>query len=201
VRTAAVVAAAGASSRFGRPKALLPYDDRHTFLHRIVRVCEAAGVDHVLVTHPEAPRVMPAFLSELSRVAAPWLMTSPNLHPDDGLTGSVRTALELLPRDVDALLVWPVDCPFGDASLVKALFGVLGTAVASVPNVDGARGHPVAFSRGTFELLAVAAQTGGPRGVLAAIDDEVVEVPYSDPRIAHDVDTVDDYRNLFGREP
>jgi molybdenum cofactor cytidylyltransferase len=201
MRVAAIVAAAGGSSRLGRPKALLPWDPAQTFLERTLRVLDAAGVHDVAVTLP-AQQPGADFLRALSRVeSAGTRRVDTNRYPAQGLTGSVRTALELFPDD-DALLVWPIDCPFADAGLVRTLADCARRGVvAAVPVVDGVRGHPVAFSRATFELLADADRMGGPRGVLAALGDEVLEVPHDDPRVAYDVDTVEDYTNLFGRKP
>ena len=45
----AVVLAAGASSRMGRPKANLPLADGHTFLSAIVSTLLDAGIDDVMV--------------------------------------------------------------------------------------------------------------------------------------------------------
>jgi molybdenum cofactor cytidylyltransferase len=204
VRTLALVAAAGASARFGRPKALLPWDAQHSFLTRIVSVLREAIVVPVVVTHPNAADLSPAFVRELSRIAdhADHVEQCENQWPALGLSGSVRTALEEYNTQPDLLLVWPVDCPFADVSLVRALVDAVSVrGEAAVPLVDGKRGHPVVFLRSTFELLVACAERGGPRAALDALGDDVVEVPWSDPRVAHDVDTVDDYRNLFGREP
>lgn len=202
MRAAAIVAAAGSSTRMGRPKALLPWDSTQTFLERVLRVLHTASVERVVVTLPNAPS-SPELLRALTRVPDQGArIVVENRHPHEGLSGSVRTALEEL-RDAEALLVWPIDCPFADAGLVRALLdGVApldGHWLAAVPHVDGERGHPVVFTSDCFEVLARANTIGGPRGLITTLGVDVLDVPWSDPRVAHDVDTPEDYKNLFGR--
>lgn len=203
MRLLSLVAAAGASSRFGQPKALLRWDDQHTFLSRIVGVLDAALAAPIVITHPAPADMSHGFVAELSRVMGPGhIERALNGWPDLGLSGSVRTALEQFGTEPDALVVWPVDCPFADAGLVQDLVRALGrTAAAAVPVADGQRGHPVVFARAAFELLAASGERGGPRAALAALAGDVVEVPWSDARVTVDVDTREDYRSLFGREP
>ncbi|MBI1944420.1 MAG: nucleotidyltransferase family protein [Deltaproteobacteria bacterium] len=192
-RAAGLIAAAGSSARMGTCKALLPYAGATTFVERIAQVFLAAGLDPVIVTVPpddDGLRVEQA-LAHLPVVCAT------NELPEDGLSGSVVTALRHA-AEPDALVLTPVDCPFLDVELVRSLLLLLRTAPASAPEIDGARGHPVAFSRATFELLLTCANRGGPRAVLDALGADVAMVPWSDRNALEDVDTPEDYQRLFG---
>jgi molybdenum cofactor cytidylyltransferase len=203
VRFAALVAAAGASSRMGSCKALLPYASSVSFARRLSEVYLVAGADPVVVTLPESPDDEARLRADLHGL--PVLLVR-NESPSLGLSGSVAAAL-FHALDVDALLLSPVDCPFVDAGLVHALVAALRTGVAAVPvlatssteRAQSVRGHPAAFARAAFELLACAGDRGGPRAVLEALGDDVVEVPWSDPRVVEDVDTPEDYERVFGR--
>ncbi len=196
MRVTSLVAAAGASSRFGAPKALLPFDEKRTFLARCVRVSAAAGCVPV-ITHPPFALMSAQFVAELSASALPGTISSPNRFADEGLTGSVRTVLEL--HRSEALIVWPVDAPFADVGLLFALIDALKHAPASVPMVGNTRGHPAAFRAECFELLLSSA--GGPRAVLDVLADDVCKVPCSNARVIENVNTLDDYRRLFGKNP
>jgi molybdenum cofactor cytidylyltransferase len=194
VRTAGLVAAAGASTRMGTCKALLPFYSEDTcFVDRIARVMLNAALAPVVVTVPSGPDAG----AIAHRLAELPVVCSENDRPKDGLTGSVVTALAHA-RDCEAIVIAPVDCPFVDVELVRALLAGLRLGVAAVPYVDGTRGHPVAFARPTFELLWACAGRGGPRSVLDALGPDVIEIPWSDPRVADDVDTPADYERLFG---
>ena len=196
MRIAGVIAAAGASTRMGACKALLPFSDNVVFVQRLAEVFTAAGLDPVVVTVPDAEPEASNIERHLTHLR---VTTSENERPGDGLTGSVITGL-LHAVDAEAIIVVPVDCPFADVSLVQSLLIGLSMGMAAVPLVEGRRGHPVAFSRPTFELLWSAAALGGPRGVLDALGADVIEVPWSDPRVCDDVDTPEDYQRLFGRK-
>ena len=193
MRVAGVVAAAGASTRMGACKALLQFSDGVCFAQRLAEILVAAGVDPVVVTLP------PPFADTIERHLEHLpLVTSPNQRPDQGLSGSVVTAL-LHATDAEALVVAPVDCPFADVSLIQALLIGLRRGVAAVPVVGAHRGHPVVFGRAAFDLLWTCAPLGGPRAILEALEGDVVEVPWSDPRVCDDVNTPADYERLFGR--
>jgi molybdenum cofactor cytidylyltransferase len=178
----------------GVPKALLPYGDEMVFVQRIAEIHVAAGLDPVVVT---VPNTDDAYAIERRLEHLP-IVLSKNDKPELGLTGSVVTALTHA-IDADALLVAPVDCPFLDVALVQTLVIALRAGMAAVPNVDGDRGHPVIFARPVFELLWSCGDRGGPRAVLDALGPDVVDVPWSDPRVCDDVDTPQDYERLFGR--
>src|SRR5690606_19945514 len=109
-----------------------------------------------------------------------------NAAPVDGLAGSLATALSLVPDEVGALVMCPVDMPFVTAPLVSRLLAALfGGALAAVPVVNGERGHPVAFARALFDELRACAGAGGggARAVLAAHEAELALVPWGDPRV------------------
>ena len=192
-RAASLIAAAGSSARMGCCKALLPFAGATLFVERIAHVFLVAGLDPVLVTVPpgdDGERIEQA----LSRLP---VLCARNEEPELGLSGSVMTALRHA-AEPDALVLTPVDCPFLDVELVRSLVLLLRTAAAAAPEVGGARGHPVAFSRATFELLLTCAPRGGPKAVLDALGGDVALVPWSDPRVVEDVDTPEDYLRLFG---
>jgi molybdenum cofactor cytidylyltransferase len=203
MRFAALVAAAGMSSRMGTCKALLPYAPNISFARRLCEVYLVAGADPVVVTLPESRDDEGRVRADLNGLP---VLLARNEAPGLGLSGSVAAALTHA-TDVDALLLSPVDCPFVDAGLVHALVAALRTGVAAVPVLatssterpESVRGHPAAFERAVFELLWSAGARGGPRAVLTALASDVVEVPWSDPRVVEDVDTPEDYERIFGR--
>lgn len=191
----------------GTCKALLPYASSISFARRLCEVYLVAGADPLVVTLPDAREDEGRMRADLNGLP---LVLARNESPALGLSGSVAAALTHA-VDVDALLLSPVDCPFVDAGLVHALVAALRTGVAAVPVLatssermvaarpQAVRGHPAAFERAAFELLWSAGDRGGPRAVLDALADDVVEVPWSDPRVIEDVDTPEDYERIFGR--
>lgn len=192
MKRAAVIAAAGRSTRMGRPKALLPIGEKDVFVTHLARVLLATNASAVVVTVPEPPddEEVTQALSSLD------VLVTRNLYPDDGLAGSLATALERLPDDVDALVVCPVDMPFVTVELVEGLCALVEKgAVAAVPVVSGARGHPVVVGRELFREVRECAAEGGLRAVLSRHD--VRELPWSDALVLENLNTPADYERVM----
>ncbi len=200
---AGLVAAAGRSSRMGKCKALLHDEHGVPFVVRCVRALLQGGVSPVVVALPEGDDGVRV----ASLVAALHVVTVQNTRPALGLSGSIAAALDVLGATaIDGLVVWPVDTPFADASLVRQLVAAIAQgevgAAAAVPVVVDAdrgprRGHPVAFAPECFGALAAHADDGGPRRVLDELGSLAIDVEANDPRVADDVDTPDDYARLI----
>ena len=181
--TGAVVLAAGASSRMGRPKASLVDRDGRTFLEAIRAVLRASGVDVVRVVVAEGDAAE----------------TVVNPDPGRGMLSSVQCGIRALPPDVDALLLWPVDHPLVKTETVKQILAAHRDTETTVvvPVHAGRRGHPVLFANGAIAELLAADATVGARQVVHAHADRL-ELPVSDPGVVTDIDTPEDYRRIFG---
>lgn len=172
----------------GSPKALLPVppNDRPLALH-LADIFAAGGCDDVVITVPplaDAPEVR----SALERGTDGIFRIEENAYWDQGLIGSIATAIHLAADDVDALVFSPVDAPHTTASLVRALLDRLRAtgADAAVVEADGKRGHPVAASRRLFGALQ-RMKPGGAKAILDSANVSVVD--WGDPRVTLNVNT------------
>src|SRR5687768_1281357 len=104
----AVVLAAGASTRMGTQKLLLPLGDE-PLVRRAVRQVAAAGFDDVLVVLGSEHEAMLAALEGLP------VRHANNLAFASGMGSSFRTAIEHLP-DSDAAMFALADQPFVTAN-------------------------------------------------------------------------------------
>jgi molybdenum cofactor cytidylyltransferase len=113
-RVAALVLAAGSSTRMGRNKLLLDLGGE-TLVRRAVRAAAEAGVDEVVVVlgHEEA-RV---------RAELAGLPCTPVVNPDhaEGAGTSVRTGVRQLGAHADAIVVVLADMPFVTAEMIATL--------------------------------------------------------------------------------
>jgi molybdenum cofactor cytidylyltransferase len=190
-RIAALVLAAGGSTRMGAPKQLLRLEDR-SFVRRAVEAASAAGcVPVFVVLGAGAERVREELTGLAVRVVenAAWR---------DGLGGSIAAGLRALAReDVSACLVLLADQPLvGPCELERLLeAGAEGNLVAS--RVDGALGPPALFPRALFPSLAALSGDAGARSLLRARSAGVVAVDLG--LRALDVDTPADYGTLLAR--
>ena len=202
-----VILAGGRSSRMGRPKALLPVDDRDTFVSRLVRTLRAAGVAEVVVV-AAADGPVDAIRAALAAVQpAPRIVLNPDASR--GQLSSLLTGLEAVDRPdrpepgIDALLTTLVDVPLVGAATVRALLAAHARSrapiVRPVRQADGAHGHPVIFDRSLFAALRRADPATGAKPVVRARAAEIENVPVDDPGAFRDVDTPAAYRRVFGR--
>ena len=196
-----VVLAAGAATRIGQPKALLPTGvGRETFLGRIVTTLHDAGLDDVVVVvapggGADEVRQLLATLPVLARVVE-------NPHPERGQLSSLLTALAAVDHPgVRALLVTLVDVPFVTADTVRALVAAYRRSHAPVvrPSRHGQHGHPVIFDRAVFDALRHADPATGAKGVVRAQGTAVLDVAVEDKGAFLDIDTPEDYAGATGR--
>lgn len=184
----AIVLAAGASSRMGTAKALLPYRGQ-TFLEHILATCRLEGLD---------PRVVALGLDadEIARsmdLSSTTVVRNPD--PATGPLRSLKLALSVLNQTVEGALVWHVDRPHVSARTVRALLEAAraGSSPILVPSFSERRGHPTIFMRGVFGELLRTPDEFGARAVVRADPDRVTVVPVDDPAVLADVDTPEDY--------
>jgi molybdenum cofactor cytidylyltransferase len=170
---AAVILSAGASSRMGRPKALLPYREG-TFLEHLIQVTRhpRIGVTRV-VLGAGAETIQSAAKLDPSVVVL-------NRDWELGQLSSICAGVRSLEGiDTDGIVLCPVDHPLVSARLVSELVERFYDEKKSIvlPTYKGKRGHPVIFSNQLFsELLAAPAEMGA-RVVVWAHSADVLECP------------------------
>ncbi len=138
----AVVLAAGASSRMGRPKALLPVGGRPLVCAH-VDALRAVGLEVRVVVGAHADRVARALAgADAARVPNPdWA--------SEGPAGSLARAIADLAPD-RTVVVTPVDVPPAPVAVLQALLAVPPPAVITV---QGAPGHPVSATAGRLQRI------------------------------------------------
>lgn len=190
-RVAALVLAAGGSSRMGSPKQLLDWGGR-PLVRAAVEVALAARLDPLLVVVGGAQAQVADALAGL-----PLRMIA---NPDHatGQSSSLRAGIAALGQNADAVVVLLGDQPFVTAAIVEQLVAEWRASGAAIiaPTYAGQRGNPVLFARTVFpELLAVQGDQGA-RAVLAADRARLRLVAFDDSRPLADIDTPEDYERL-----
>lgn len=187
----AIVLAAGASARMGRPKGLLSAGGR-TFIRRLLDTLRDAGIaDTIVVIRPDDD----AIAAEIA--AAGFGRAVPNPQPERGQLTSLLAGLDAADRGaVPAVLVTLVDVPLIGADTVRALLARAPSSPAQVVRAvhHGRHGHPVIFKRVLFEALRRADPAVGAKAVVRSAVVEDVEV--GDAGVLEDIDTPEDYRRL-----
>ena len=191
---AAVILSAGASTRMGRPKALLPYREG-TFLEHLIQVTR----------HPRigVTRVVLGAGAEVIRNVAKLDPSIVVLNPqwEQGQLSSIWAGVRSLEgTDVDGMVLCPVDHPLVSAVLVSDLVQHFYDEKKAIvlPTYKGRRGHPVIFSSALFEeLLAAPAETGA-RTVVWAHAADVLEVPTDEEGVVLNLNDPDMLKRAIG---
>ena len=185
---AAVVLAAGESSRMGRPKQLLRYRGRSL----VRRACEAAldaGCRPVVA-------VLGAHAAEVGKgLAALDVRTVTNEAWEEGMASSIRAGIQVLEQDPDrpeAVILLACDQP-------RVAAGVIGRLIEAHRKLQkpmvaceysGTVGVPALFARGMFPELMRLKGEGGAKQILLQNGEQVARVAW--PEGAVDVDTPTD---------
>jgi molybdenum cofactor cytidylyltransferase len=187
-RVAAVILAAGGSSRFGSPKQLLPWKDKTLLEHVVDTVLESSVQETIVVLGHEAQR-----LGEL--VSDRRLGIVVNEDWEAGQSSSVKAGIKALPESYDACLFVLADQPMVTVELMdRVLTRYRQTRAPIVAPVHASRrGNPVLFDQALFpELMEMTGDEGG-RQLIQRHGREVEEVEVGDPDLFLDIDTVEEY--------
>ena len=189
---AAVVLAAGAATRMGRAKQLLPYQGRTLVEHAVQQAIEA-GFDPVIV-------VVGAEASAVRRVlAAHRVEIVENGRWSSGMGSSVAAGVRFLQQsgaDSAAVAILLTDQPRVASEHLRAMKTLLETGEAPVvaAEYNGVAGVPAFFKRSLFGRLAALQAEAGARQILRDSDLKVVRFPL--PEAAVDIDTPEDFERL-----
>lgn len=188
-----LVLSAGASSRMGRDKALLPWRNG-TFLSTAIRALQPATELVIVVAGANAPDLQP-----IVDAYAAFLVVNPD--PQKGQFSSLQVGLqEVLNRGRDAAIITLVDRPAADVETVQqikaAFLSCDERTWAAVPEFGGKHGHPYVIGREMMEAFLRAPVNSSARDVEHANQASISYVPVNDPLVAANVDTPEEFEKL-----
>jgi molybdenum cofactor cytidylyltransferase len=190
---AGVILAAGASSRMGRDKALLPWQGG-TFLSTAIRALQPMTDLVIVVAGANARELTPIIDAN-----AAFLIVNP--HPEGGQFSSLRIGLqEVLNRGRDAAIITLVDRPAATIPTVRRLqeaFLAAGDPVwAVVPEYGGKHGHPIVIGREMITAFLNAPDSCTARDVEHSLGSHIQYLPVDDPLVTANINTPEDFSNL-----
>ena len=201
---AGVILAAGESSRMGTDKALLPWPpqtsaqlpSKDSFLSAAIRSLTATDFVLVVAGKNEAALAPIAYANGAS------LVTNPD--PSRGQFSSLQVGLhEVLNRGRDAAVVTLVDRPPANPSTIILLRDAYESALqniwAVVPEFSGRHGHPYLLGRELIEIFLQAPPTANARDIEHRYQQHIQYVAVSDPFVALNINTPEDYAALLAR--
>jgi molybdenum cofactor cytidylyltransferase len=182
---AAVVLAAGRSTRMGSNKLLEPLGGV-PLVRRVAEAAIEAKLEPVVVVTGHDGAAVGATLDGLSV----RLVENPDFA--DGLSTSLKVGIGSLPQGLDAAMILLGDMPLVTASLLRRLVAAFEAepgGLAAVPLHEGEWGNPVILAPALFGDVQDLSGDTGARGLLESRRDMVIEVPVSDDAVVVDVDT------------
>jgi molybdenum cofactor cytidylyltransferase len=191
---AGVILAAGASSRMGSDKALLPWRNG-TFLSSAINALQAVSDLVIVIAGHNQQAVAPTVYSN-----GAFLVT--NRNPDDGQFSSLRVGLnEVLGRGRDAAIITLVDRPAPKVETIERLKQAFLAAPdhiwAVVPEFNSRHGHPFIAGREMIEAFLRAPSTSNAREVEHAHQEHILYLPVTDPLVAANVNTLQEFQQLL----
>ncbi len=205
--TAAIILAAGSSSRMGggRHKLLLPLDDRPVLAHVIDASLASLARPTIVVLGHQSDLVCSHIQQYINH---DQISLVENAHYQEGMSSSLRIGIQTLLTDgytkkhlsyqIDSALIVLGDQPLITARIIDTLitaYRTTGKAIVA-PLYKGKRDSPVLFDKSLFpELIKVTGDEGG-RAVLERHRDEVELIEIGDAHAHYDVDTWEAYEQV-----
>jgi molybdenum cofactor cytidylyltransferase len=183
---AAIILAAGRSTRMGGPNKLLAELGGKTLVRIVTEQALASKAsDVIVVTGHQAEQVEKA----LQGLKVKFVH-----NPDftEGLAGSVKAGIAAVPESADGAVICLGDMPLIDAHLIDRLFESFapdrGNLIV-VPVSNSRRGNPVLWSRRFFNELMTLDGDIGARHLIGKHNQAVAEVPVEGHAAFLDIDT------------
>jgi molybdenum cofactor cytidylyltransferase len=190
-KLAAIVLAAGGSTRFGADNKLLArLPDGRAVVRCVVDALIAGGIaDVVVVTGYEAERIAETLAGLPVRFVE-------NNEWQTGMGSSIAAGAQALSEEVAGAFVVPGDMPYLSADLLRNLVAAFDARdrpfVVYPALADGAQRNPVLWPRSFFPQLSALSGPKGAKALLQSLGDRCIAVRVHDAMQLADIDTAAD---------
>ncbi len=190
-KVAALILAAGFSSRMGAFKPLLPFDENSVIATAVNSFRQAGIFDIRVVIGYQADKILPV-LKELQ--VRPVL----NERYAEGMFSSVFAGVQTFNTQTSAFFLLPVDTPLIKRHSLKAMLRLYRRTGAAVvfPTFQGKSGHPPLIDQQCFGDILAAEGAGTLKIILKRFLCSAAELELPDRGIILDMDTPQDYARL-----
>ncbi len=190
-QVAAILLAAGQSSRMGAFKPLLPFGKQTVIESCIDYLCKSGVETIVVVLGHRADEVRKGLYGLPISFAI-------NANPTSEMAASIAAGVCELPETPQATLIALVDHPAIPAAVVSSLMAEWEKGARLViPTWQNRGGHPVLVDLSFRAQLLDLDPKRGLKALFEAHRREVKRVAVASPFVARDMDTWDDYRALY----
>jgi len=191
---AAIILAAGYSSRMGRLKPLLPLG-KGSVIEHVAGSIRAEGIQDILVVLGHCSKDI---IPELEKNRLAWKV---NHQYAQGMLSSIKKGIETLAGGTDAFFIMPVDIPLVRPSTLRKLVRSHETYPGKIiyPSFQGQKGHPPLIPCRFMNDILQYEGPGGLQRCLEAWNSDSLEIAVADHGVLVDMDTLDDYAAIQDR--
>ena len=187
-QVAAILLAAGESTRMGAFKPLLPFGNK-TVIECCIDYLREGGVETIVVVLGHR--------AEDIRKKLTGVTFAFNSDPTSEMGASIAAGVQQLPAIIQATLIALSDHPAVPATVASKLIQEWNKgARLIIPTWQDRGGHPVLVDLSFKRELLNLSSSGGLRTLFDAYPEELKRIAVDSPFIARDMDTWDDYRTL-----
>ncbi|MFQ5823932.1 MAG: NTP transferase domain-containing protein [bacterium] len=167
----AIILAAGASTRMGKPKALVKFKEK-TFLETVIDNFQKAGIEKIIVVLGHAVEEI------ATKLKLPSDLYVLNEKYTLGQFSSFQTGVKYLEPDIAGTFLALVDQPqIGETVLTKLLNAFVGNSnKIIIPTYQGKRGHPPIFPKTLFHEILSSSSSQTAADLIRKNQDKVLEV-------------------------
>jgi molybdenum cofactor cytidylyltransferase len=189
-----LVLAAGASTRLGQPKQLLPFGGTTMLGHVVAQARAAQALDEVVVV------IGGARADVRTRVDLSGVTVVENPEFGEGCSASYRTGLGAVDPRADAVVILLGDQPGVDRAVIDEVAEAWRRTRDRIllASYQGREGHPLIFARELFDRLVVLHGDKAAWKIVDAHRDWIGTVALDRPH-PRDVNTREDYEALLAR--
>ena len=184
----AIILAAGFSSRMKTNKLALQYGPT-TVLNHVILELVKSKVDEIIVVTSREENIE-------------GVKTVVNLHPEKGMTSSIKTGVEAASGKSQGYMICLADMvklTSDDYTLLTEEFNkayAKNPSCILLPRFNGEKGNPVIFSSKYKSEILHHEDPEGCKGIIKQHPDQIVWIDMNNDAVLVDMDTPDDYNRL-----
>ncbi len=188
-----ILLAAGASTRFGSPKALVRIGANSIIERTLAMLLSTKISEIIVVLGADAEKISPKILKNSGiRIVV-------NENYSQGQTSSFKAGLTNLDSDTEGILLMPVDMPFIKKETIDLLIEVFlkNQSLIVVPTYAGKNGHPPIFSKMLFRDFKALKNDEPLSLLIRKHEKETLKLPVKDAGCVQSFNTPQEFKQLL----
>lgn len=188
-----ILLAAGASTRFGSPKALVRLGS-NSIIERVLAMLLSSKISEVIVVlGADAEKIAP----KIPKNSGIRIVVNENYL--QGQTSSFKAGLRNLDSNTEGILLLPVDMPFIKKETINLLIEVFlkNTSLIVMPTHKGKNGHPPIFSKILFRDFNALKNDEPLSSLMHQHEKETLKLPVNDAGVIQSFNTMQEFKALL----